>query len=252
MKLFGNFVDQKYVYDGSSKFKKRTNSNPAKVEWNALCAEKSDAGCQPTPQNNIFRRTKKDKSVYQFTAIFDESDDPWNDKGDCVADAVNNIIAYFIQIESAKDVFPTSFVDADDVRNTLSHIATTQDELETAALTARLRNISFTYSVSPKFPRLHFATKFDGNMVDTGAARGCSSGIVQCQAYCHFAGQEQQIFNTMAAVCYLGIGAARSKGVVSISFSIGSVWFSFNVHAVDADTSLLLSVDHGWNGNLSR
>lgn len=85
---------------------------------------------------------------------------------------------------------------------------------------------------------LCFETKFYGVMVDAEKARVSSSKIVQYEACCYFGGQAQQIDNTKAAVCHFGIGSARSKRVASIIFPTGSIWFSLNVHVVNADTRI--------------
>lgn len=42
---------------------------------------------------------------------------------------------------------------------------------------------------------------------------------------------------------FLGIGSKKALGKASISFSLGHIWLSFNVHGADENTSILISID---------
>lgn len=92
-------------------------------------------------------------------------------------------------------------------------------------------------------PSQRFGARFEAVLVDTGAALRCSSGSAQYQANCRYVGKKPIIDETRAATCHFSIGSVKSFGMTSESFPIGPLWFSYNVHVVEADTFMILSID---------
>lgn len=80
-------------------------------------------------------------------------------------------------------------------------------------------------------------------MVDTGAARGSKAGETQYLAYCKTIGKEPKVDPSHAACCHFAIGFSQSKGVARIFSPIGPHWLPFEVHIVNADIHILLSID---------
>lgn len=84
-------------------------------------------------------------------------------------------------------------------------------------------------------PKPLFGTCFEGILVDTGAAKASSAGVIQYDAYCRYVGESLIIADFRAAVCHFEIGSVKSQGMAPIAFLDDSI--------VDSDTHILLSVN---------
>lgn len=73
--------------------------------------------------------------------------------------------------------------DKDDDERLFSHIARIEDDYSQAAFVATLQTISIMHAFTEKKLK-RFSNTFQGIMIDTGAARGSTSGRAQYVAYC--------------------------------------------------------------------
>lgn len=122
------------------------------------------------------------------------------------------------------------------------YMSTAEDTTSPASFVASLQDIKVMHTLSGTIPP-RYGDTFKGVMIDTGAARGSTSGKRQYFAYCRSTGREPKIDSRRAAVCHFGIGSAKSCGVANIAIPVGNLWVAFNTHIVDADVPTLLCID---------
>lgn len=80
-------------------------------------------------------------------------------------------------------------------------------------------------------------------MIDTGAARLSTGRRMQYVSYCRATVRDIEIQANCAATCHFGIGSAKSNGVANIFFRMGRMLMEFEIHFVDAEVPIILSVD---------
>lgn len=232
-----NFVDRRLVRNKPSK--------PPSTSSSKKCFVCGRPGCWSTnhsPKERL-RSYRKNKSIRQFIASFENESSSDEDKED-VADAIDDIVTHFIQINGdSKDPNYEDDNHFDPKEECFSHMATLDDDDSSIAFTAQLQNVAFIHSASGSLPEPRFGEKFEGILIDTGAAKGSSAGSNQYKAYCEYVGQDPRIDRSKAATCHFGIGSTKSVGTASIIFPIGNLWLSFDAHVVEADTPILLSID---------
>lgn len=237
-----HFVDRRVVRGNSNR--QGHEEKATKVSHGKKCFVCGRPGCWSSnhPPKERLQAYRKNKSIRQyFATLRDEESSEEEDVN--VADAVEDVIAHFIDINHDDSQTGTSSPSNAEEEESFSHLATLRDEEGPASFTARLQNVAFTHSISDTVRKFRFSTKFEGLMIDTGAARGSTSGSVQYKAYCDFIGKSPSVDDSRAAMCHFGIGSARSRGVASIEFPVGELWFTIEAHIVDADTPILLAID---------
>lgn len=154
-----------------------------------------------------------------------------------VTEVMDDSISYFIQIDDSEEQGKHT-----GNKESFSHFATAESEEGPAAFTARLQKVLFFHAKTANPPEKVSGHRFEGVLVDTGAALGSSAGAVHYNSHCKFAGQNSNIDESCSAVCHFGIRSAASLGMASITFPHGSFLLSFDVHVVDADTPILVSI----------
>lgn len=88
--------------------------------------------------------------------------------------------------------------DEDDKIDFHTHIATIDDMHEPSSFLATLQTISVNHTLTRTVPSRN-SEIFEGIMVDTGAARGSTSGRTQYMAYCNATGRLPVMDETRAA-----------------------------------------------------
>lgn len=225
-----HFVDRQYF---------RTNGDRRKGGSNRQkkCFVCKRPGCWSTNHSSKERLKayRQSKSLRQFVTSL-SPDEESDDDDRATADALEDVITHIIDIGRTDDDN-----NSENSLDSFSHIARIEDDDAPAAYTAQLNNSITAYTMTRAVAR--FGSKFDGIMIDTGAARGSSAGKAQYNAYCSFIGRSANIDDSRAARCHFGIGSAISLGTAPISFPIGPIWITFEAHIVDADTPILMCID---------
>lgn len=83
---------------------------------------------------------------------------------------------------------------------------------------------------------------FYGIMIDTGCARASSGGLLQYRAYCRHVGGKENIDITKTVFCKFGISGRISIGCAIVKFPMNKIILQFNIHIIDDDVPLLLSL----------
>lgn len=112
-----------------------------------------------------------------------------------------------------------------------------------AAFTTQLENVALAHNTFDSLLVPRFGQKFDGILIESGAARRSSSGSSLFQAYFNYVGYNSHINRSNAAICHFGIGSTKLLSTATITFPIGNLWISLDAHLVEADTLILLSID---------
>lgn len=97
------------------------------------------------------------------------------------------------------------------------------DHVPQSKFIARLQYTEFSYVANANVPEHRFGTCFRGILVDTGAAKRRSADVNQHKAYCRHDGENPNIDNSEAAICHFGTGSAKSQGMETIKFIVGSL-----------------------------
>lgn len=79
-------------------------------------------------------------------------------------------------------------------------------------------------------------------IIDTGCARQGNGGIEQDFSNCTAVGRNPAIDSIRATRYHLQIGSETSKGTTRIHFPLDNVCLSLDIHIVEADDAILLSV----------
>lgn len=80
-------------------------------------------------------------------------------------------------------------------------------------------------------------------MVDTGASKGGSAAVNQIKAYCKYVGERTIVDSSKVVICHFGVDSAKSKGVASKKFPVGSLSPKLYAQIPDVDTPIFLSID---------
>lgn len=123
------------------------------------------------------------------------------------------------------------------------HSATMNDTASSGAFTARLQNVSFVHGATGAIPKCRFGKRSEDVVADTGAACSSSGGKAQYHAYCNFFDTQLNLGKSCAAVCFSITGFTKSKKVAPVTLPVGDITLTFNVHVVDADSPILLSIN---------
>eukprot|EP00171_Calliarthron_tuberculosum_P004960 IDg4960t1 len=207
-------------------------------------------GCFSTkhPYAERLKALKSNKKRFRalVTAVDNlESEDENND----TIETLDDFLVDMLHLENEDD-----YANDDDRGTTIEPLETPPHEASnTTAISPDANLVNFTmfmqdcaasYSLSATVlsPRRYDAGLFYGVMIDTGCAHASTCGSLQYLAYCSHVGTSPKINRSTVGRCKFGMGSADSKGVARISFPMNGTILSFNVHVVDADVPLLLSL----------
>lgn len=204
-----------------------------------------DVGLQIIPPKKgsalTVRINQSDNSLIYCLIWEDSSSDEDEEE---VAKAIDDIVTHFIQINKSFD----DYDHGDNTQTSLtekcySHMATLDDNDYFAVFAAQIQNVLFAHSAFGSIPEPGFSRTFDDILIDTGAAKSSSAGFIQYEAYCKYFGRDPCMGRSKAVICHFRIGPTTSFGIEPIAFPIHSLWLTFDVHVVQADTPILLSID---------
>lgn len=231
--ISAHLVDRKYYHADNS----RNNSRYRHEGTNKKCFVCGKPGCWSTNHSTKSRlqALKKNKVLRQFIAeLKDDSDD----EDQQIVETLEDVTAHIIELTS-------NDVDDDpDNDKVHSHLAQIDDSDEPISFAASLQDSIVAHALTAHSPKSRFAAKFHGVLIDTGCARGSTGGMLQYKLYCEALGKTPNIDSSKAKQCHFGIGSETSKGTANISFPLGDLWLSFDVHIVTADVPILLGLPH--------
>lgn len=81
-------------------------------------------------------------------------------------------------------------------------------------------------------------------MADSNGICGSTCVIKQHLSYCYETGRNRHIESSRAALCHFAIDTIRSSRVAKFDFPLNSLLVSFEVHIVNKDVPVLLSIDY--------
>lgn len=172
-----------------------------------------------------------------------QDDDQSDDEEKKNAEAIEDILTHFIQIGYYDENLKAHENENGQYTDSFSHLGTVDENDGPAAFTAGLQGVAFFHVTAAALPKMRFADKFEGVLVDTGAARGSRARVIQYKAYYDFVGEKSSLVASHAAVCHFGTGSATLLGIALISFPVGYLRLPFNFNVLDDFTTVLLSLD---------
>lgn len=123
-------------------------------------------------------------------------------------------------------------------------VATADDSDNNTAYTASARNATVSHALNGSvFNDSRYNEEFFyGVMIDTGCARASSGGLSQYRAYCRHIGATEKLDTSRTVFCKFGISGKVSIGLAEVKFPINEIILSLNIHIIDDDVPLLLSL----------
>lgn len=106
-----------------------------------------------------------------------------------------------------------------------------------------MQDVACVHALAGVLQTQRFGIRFEGVLVDAEEDRGTSAVAVNCKYFCEFAGLQSGIDAFCALAGHLEVNSASFLGTNYSSFPVGHLWFSLDVHVVDADTSIFLPSD---------
>lgn len=124
-------------------------------------------------------------------------------------------------------------------------IAQIENDDKLNALVATLRDSAVSKAISADiYESQHYTREFFyGFMVDNGCAKAIRGWFQQYKASCRHFGKQECIETTKNVHWNFGISATTSQGLDRIDFPVKNIVFKCFIHIIDADVSLLLSLE---------